>query len=146
MIRRAGRTLSTEPLDISAPSKPKSTSLNLFQGGTKCTVSTCHTLMTLLHEFCPSNRGDNQLQHIHAFQLNFDTILSARGIATIPKGLSLIQTQKSPFLDEADWTAATAVGVWDQCLDLAFANLPDFPRPEPEHGVSCLTALGPPLS
>ena len=31
-------------------------------------------------------------------------------------------------------------------LDLAFAILSDFPRPEPEHGVSCQTALGPPLS
>ena len=82
------------------------------------------------------------------FPLSFDTELglSARGNATVPKGLSLIQTQKLLFLDGADWTAATAIGVWDQCLDLAFAILPYFPRPEPEHGVSCLTALGPPLS
>ena len=40
-------------LTISTPSKPKSTSLYLFRGGTKCTVSTCDTLMTLLHEFYP---------------------------------------------------------------------------------------------
>ena len=87
-------------------------------------------------------------QVFRVFPSSFDTELrlSTRGSATVPKGLSLAQTQKSPFLDEADWTAATAVGVWDQCLDLVFANLPDFPRPEPEHGVSCLTALGPPLS
>ena len=104
--------------------------------------------MTLLNEFCPSGQSTATYQVFHAFPLNFDTKLrlSVRGSATVPKGLSLTQTQKSTFLDEADWTAAIAVGVWDPCLDLAFANLSDFPRPEPEHGVSCLTALGPPLS